>query len=110
MPMEQPVNITICAYAHGTVAVTAAQPWSEMESFRADDRVLHARYGPGCVVHVDERYTTIAFDDGTVRKFVTTLVCLETCDLPLPPPAPRPARPRGARSKGGTTVPKNHEG
>jgi hypothetical protein len=81
-----------------------------MESFRADDRVLHARYGPGCVVHVDERYTTIAFDDGTVRKFVTTLVCLETSDLPLPPPTPRPARPRRARSKGATTVPNDHEG
>jgi hypothetical protein len=106
--MAQSGNITIFAYAHNKVVVT--QQWSEMASFQADDRVLHARYGPGCVVHVDERYTTIAFDDGAVRKFVTTLVCLETSDLPLPPPTPRPTRPRRARSKGATAGPNDHEG
>jgi hypothetical protein len=55
-----------------------------MASFRKDDRVSHARFGPGVVVEVDARYTLIAFDEEGVRKFLTTLVRLERSELPLP--------------------------
>lgn len=62
-----------------------------MSDFRKDDRVAHSRFGPGVVVAVDARYTTIEFDESGVRKFVTALVQLERSDLPVPvkPPARR---------------------
>jgi hypothetical protein len=43
-----------------------------MGNFRKDDRVSHARHGAGIVINTDERYTIIEFDDGGVRKLVTT--------------------------------------
>jgi hypothetical protein len=78
-------------------------------SFRKDDRVSHAGFGPGVVIDVDARYTIIEFDEAGVRKFVSTLVQLERCKLPLPV-KPVPVR-RGRRkvtagasvvAKGGT--------
>ena len=69
-----------------------------MWHFRKGDRVSHARYGAGNVVDADERYTMIAFDDGDVRKFVTTLVRLERSDLPLPA-KPEPARRRPSKRR-----------
>lgn len=68
-----------------------------MGHFRRDDRVSHARYGAGLVIDIDERYTTIAFDDSGVRKFVTKLVQLERSDLPLPVKPPPPPRRRSRR-------------
>jgi hypothetical protein len=62
-----------------------------MRDLQKDDRVSHSRFGPGVVVTVDARYTTIEFDESGVRKFVTALVQLDRCDLPLPV---RPARRR----------------
>ena len=60
-------------------------------SCRKDDRVSHAQFGPGVVIDVDARYTIIAFDEAGVRKFVSALVQLERCELPLPV-QPAPAR------------------
>jgi hypothetical protein len=65
-------------------------------SFRKDDRVSHAGFGPGVVIDVDARYTIIEFDEAGVRKFVSTLVQLERCELPLPV---RPAPVRRRRRK-----------
>lgn len=67
-----------------------------MGQFRRDDRVQHAQYGAGIVIDVDERYTTITFDDSGVRKFVTELLHLERSDVPLPA-KPTPALPRRRR-------------
>lgn len=65
-----------------------------MEFFRKNARVLHAQLGAGVVIEADRRYTTIAFDDGAVRKFVTALVRLERSAWPRPvPAAPAKARP-----------------
>jgi hypothetical protein len=63
-------------------------------SFRKDERVSHTRFGPGVVIDVDTRYTIIEFDEAGVRKFVSTLVRLERCELPLPvkPPVRRQRR------------------
>ena len=71
-----------------------------MKCFRRDERVFHALHGAGLVVDADGRYTTIAFDDGAVRKFVTTLMRVQPSDLPLPPPPParRATRSRTART------------
>ena len=62
-------------------------------SFRKDDRVSHTRFGPGVIIDSDARYTIIEFDDAAVRKFVSTLVRLERCELPVPV-KPAPARRR----------------
>jgi hypothetical protein len=72
-----------------------------IRTFRPDDRVSHVTYGAGVVVDINERYTVIAFDDGGLRKFVTTLVQLEGSTLPLPvKPAPRRRRPTPRRKTG----------
>ena len=70
-----------------------------MMRFRKDDRVSHARFGPGVVIVVDERYTIIEFDEAGVRKFVTALVQLERSELPLPV-KPTPVRRRRRRVTG----------
>ena len=72
-----------------------------MRDFLKDDRVLHSRFGPGVVIAVDARYTTIGFDESGVRKFVTALVQLERSDLPAPvKPALRRRRGADARRSG----------
>jgi hypothetical protein len=71
-----------------------------MGRFQKDDRVSHARYGAGVVVDANERYTTIAFDDDVVRKFVSRLVQLQRSNLPLPvKPTPAPRRHRRNRPR-----------
>jgi hypothetical protein len=65
-----------------------------IRDFQKDDRVSHARFGPGIVIDVDARYMIIEFDGAGVRKFVTALVQLERCHLPVPI-RPAPARHRG---------------
>lgn len=70
-----------------------------MGMFRRDDRVSHARHGAGIVVDADARYTTIAFDDDGVRKFVTSLVQLDRSDLPLPVKPPAPPKRRKVKVK-----------
>ena len=67
-----------------------------MEFFRKGAGVSHAQFGAGVVIEADRRHTTIAFDDGAVRKFVTAMVRLERCARPLPVRAAPPSagRPR----------------
>jgi hypothetical protein len=62
-----------------------------MTFFRKDARVSHPELGAGTVVTADRRYTTIAFDDGAVRKFVTSMVRLERSAEPRPAAAPSTA-------------------
>ena len=72
-----------------------------MRAFHKDERVSHARFGPGVVVAIDAHYTTIEFDESGVRKFVTTLVQLEASDLPVPvKPAARRRRSTEAHRSG----------
>ena len=72
-------------------------------SFRKDDRVSHTRFGPGVVTDVDARYTIIEFDEAGVRKFVSTLVQLERCELPRPI-RPAPVRRRRRKVIAGESV------
>lgn len=67
-------------------------------SFRKDDRVAHARFGPGVVIDADARYTLIAFDEAGVRKFITDLVQLERSELPVPVKSPVKRRRASRRS------------
>ena len=70
-----------------------------MGNFQPGERVFQAQYGVGDIRVVDERYTTIEFDDGAVRKFVTTLLQLQPSSEPRPVKPPPPAqRPRKRRT------------
>ncbi len=70
-----------------------------MKSFQSGDRVFQAQYGVGDVLAGDERYTTIAFDEGGVRKFVTRLLQAQPSNEPRPVKPPPPARrPQKRRS------------
>ena len=70
-----------------------------MEFFRKHTRVWHAQFGAGVVIEADRRYTTIAFDDGAVRKFVTALVRLERSARPVPESMPGPEGPPPKRRR-----------
>lgn len=52
--------------------------------FSVNDRVTSATYGEGTISVVDEKYTTIAFDQHGTRKFLTTLLKLERSDSVAP--------------------------
>jgi hypothetical protein len=54
------------------------------QAFSVTDRVLSATYGQGTITHMDEKYTTIEFDENGKRKFLTALVQLEKSDSPAP--------------------------
>jgi hypothetical protein len=69
------------------------------------DRVLHAEYGLGKIIALDERYTTIDFDEAGVKKFVTDLVRLTRSDAPAPAKPSRASRAKGA-TKGATKAAK----
>jgi hypothetical protein len=64
-------------------------------SFSQNDRVNHAVFGLGTIREVDDRRTTIAFDDSRTRVFVTSMVQLEHSTMP---PPPKPARVRKAKA------------
>jgi len=70
---------------------------------REGDRVRQADYGDGQIVQLTPQHVTIAFDDGTVRKFVTAIVRLEPSSTPAPPKTPA-VRPRRAASAAGERV------
>jgi hypothetical protein len=76
-----------------------------MRDLQKDDRVSHSRFGPGVVVALDARYTTIEFDESGVRKFVTALVQLDRCDLPLPVKRPARRRRSSEARRSGTAKP-----
>ena len=61
------------------------------------DRVQHAEYGLGKIIAVDERYTTIDFDEAGVKKFVTELVRLTRSDTPAPTKPSRASRAKAAK-------------
>lgn len=55
-------------------------------------RIEHGVYGLGTVVGVDDRFTTIKFDQAGSRRFVTAMVEYKLSDTP---------RPTKSRSKNG---------
>jgi hypothetical protein len=67
--------------------------------FREGTRVRQSTYGDGEIVVVTAQHVTVAFDDGSVRKFVASIVVLEPSDVPRPPKVtpPRTTRRAGRR-------------
>ena len=53
-------------------------------AFSAKDRIHHAIHGHGTILKVDERRTTIAFDEAGTKTFVTSMVELAKSDEPAP--------------------------
>lgn len=58
------------------------------DTFSVNDRVTNPTFGEGTIRGVDERYTTVEFDENGTRRFVTSLVKLERSDSQPPPPKP----------------------
>ena len=66
---------------------TVKNPRSKAKNILAyspKDRIDHSVFGLGTIVGIDERHTTIAFDESGTRKFVTSMVVLAPSDTPAP--------------------------
>jgi hypothetical protein len=72
---------------------------SKSNGFSVNDRVTSTLFGMGTVSRMDEKYTTIEFDESGTRKFLTSLVKLEPSDSPAPVKRER-ARKGKAAAKG----------
>ena len=67
---------------------------AKSSTFSVSDRVSAATYGAGTITRLDEKYTTIEFDDGATRKFLTTVVQLERSETSAPV---KPERPKSTK-------------
>lgn len=67
---------------------------SKAQTFAVNDRVSNVTFGAGTISRMDEKYTTIQFDEGSTRRFLTSLVQLSRSDTPAPV---KPERTRKAR-------------
>jgi hypothetical protein len=64
---------------------------SKGSTFSVSDRVRSATFGDGTISRMDEKYTTIDFDEGSSRRFLTSLVQLSRTDT-LAPTKPERAK------------------
>ena len=55
-----------------------------MRIFSKGARVAQPTYGPGTITDADAHHTVIDFDNHGLRKFVTSLVVLESTNEPAP--------------------------
>jgi len=60
-------------------------------------RVQHEKYGLGVITEADAEYTVIEFDEHGRKKFLTSLVSLQSSDEP--PPKRRRARKKTTTTK-----------
>ena len=60
-----------------------------MPRYSPGKRVSQNEYGPGTVVESNEHHTVIDFDEHGLRKFVTSMVNLESSTLSAPVKAKR---------------------
>jgi hypothetical protein len=65
-----------------------------MKRFDVGARVVEPTYGLGSVIAVEDNYTRVQFDDGGVKKFLTSMSRLEPSDEPAPVGRPGAKRPR----------------
>jgi hypothetical protein len=68
-----------------------------MKRFEVGARVVEPTYGLGSVIAVEDAYTRVQFDDGGVKKFMTSMSRLEPSDEPAP--ASRPGARRSRKKK-----------
>ena len=70
-----------------------------LAAYSAKDRIDHSVFGLGTIVEINERHTTIAFDESGTRKFVTSMVKLSPSDTPAPAKRTRPTAKKKAKAK-----------
>lgn len=68
-------------------------------ALRTGDRVLQETYGVGEIIDMSAAYVTIAFDDGSTRKFVTSRVSLQPSSTPAPVKTKSASRKRASAKK-----------
>ena len=71
-------------------------PARNKNGFGPKSRITHAVYGLGTVVAVSELYTTIQFDEAGTRRFVNSMVRLDSTDTPAPVRAVRKTKKKTA--------------
>jgi len=71
-----------------------------MKRFDVGARVVEPTYGTGSVIAVEDAYTRVQFDDGGIRKFLTSMSRLEPSDEPAP--AGRPGGKSRRKKKAAT--------
>ncbi|HSL23797.1 MAG TPA: hypothetical protein VK886_19850 [Vicinamibacterales bacterium] len=62
--------------------------------FAKGDRVVQPQYGPGTITEVNDRHTVIEFDEHGTRRFLTSMVTLESTSAPAPARVPRARKTR----------------
>ena len=62
--------------------------------FAKGDRVVQPQYGAGTITEVNDRHTVIEFDEHGTRRFLTSMVTLESTSAPAPTRAPRARKTR----------------
>jgi len=71
-----------------------------MRIYARGARVAQPNYGPGTVSDADAHHTVVDFDNHGPRKFVTSMVVLESTNEPAPHRAKaRAAKPAASRKK-----------
>ena len=65
--------------------------------FAPNERVNHSIYGLGTITEINDLHTVIDFDENGRRKFVTSIVRLESTDV-LPPAPIRKTRAKTVRA------------
>lgn len=68
-------------------------------SFGVGDRVSHFLYGPGTIAEIQYGHTTINFDENGRRKFVSSMVQLESTEIVAPAPPPKKSRSKVAKAR-----------
>ena len=53
-------------------------------AFSPRDRIEHSVYGLGTIAEINERHTTIDFDEAGNKKFMTSMVELSFSSTPAP--------------------------
>ena len=67
-----------------------------MARYTVGARVSQDQYGPGTIIESNEHHTVIDFDEHGVRRFVTTMVKLESSTVAAPVKAKGRARRKTA--------------
>jgi len=55
-----------------------------LNAFAVNERIQHEDYGPGTITEINPLHTTIEFDQGGRRKFMSSMVRLERSDVAAP--------------------------
>lgn len=72
--------------------------------FSPKDRIDHSGYGLGTIVDVNERHTSIDFDEAGIKKFMTSMVELSSSSKPAPEKPAKSRKKKAAKPSPSTKV------